>query len=132
MSFSYFIADSNGSGNGTYYLAAGTGANIFPETGSITPSACASIKLTVALGGSLAGLTSSYTLQAMKIDLLSGLSTSVDPGLTCTVGTSARTCSVTALTPGIASGDLLQVRMDGTQAFNTWTGALYANLACQP
>ncbi len=126
--FSYFIADSNSSGAGTYYLNFGTGANLFPETAVITPTACNSIKLTAALGGTLAGLTSGYTLEVMNLDPVLGLGVPV--GLVCSLNPASRTCSSTMPTFAPA-GSLLQLRMTGTQAFNTWTGALYASLACQ-
>ena len=129
VTFSYFIADNNSSGNGVHYLALGTGANTFAETAAITPLACTSVKLTAALGGSLVGLTSSFSLEVLELDPFVGVSFPV--GASCSLSPGARTCSVTAPAAFVPAGGLLQVRMTGTQAFNTWTGALYANLACQ-
>lgn len=146
VAYSFSAGDANSNGNGTFYFYPGNSITTNADAGVILPQACSSVKLVAAIAGplpSLSDLTSEYTLQVLHFRP----STAVAPGTAlpqtlCKIGqvgaiagvggVETRSCSATAAAaPGdISEGDVLQLRMIGTQAFNAWTGTLYASVAC--
>ena len=123
--YSYNVQSNNLNGNGTYYMRPDvTGLPTSPQTGTLLPIACAQTKLVVSI---LGVPPTPYVLTVLRNPTLASPGTAT--AATCTVSSSVASCSITA-TPAFGVGDIMQLRLVGTQSFNSWGGALYAAVSC--
>jgi hypothetical protein len=109
----------------------GTGAGATPGAGDnnavLLPSDCNTAELKVLFTGAPTS-TYSYTLYLKPVGAAG--SAPISTPLTCSVGSGASDCS--DLRANVASaGDLLFMRMTGTQAFNAGTVSAYVLLSCK-
>jgi len=128
--FNYEVLPTNANGNGTYYMSAGTpGLPADVSNGAMLPIACATNKLQAAVLGTVpSGVT--YTLDVLRIAFGSSTAPGITTGITCTLTHTGSSCTTSPTAAGFMAGDVLQLRLIGTAAVNSWTGTLYASVSC--
>lgn len=118
-------------GAGTYYLTPG-GMNTDVNSAQLLPSACQSIKLVSGLNGVIANFTSSYTLSLLQINSgANGPGSSVGSSKTCVLTPSTPSCVLQEPAANLTQGQLIQIKLVGTEALKTWGGNLYTSLMCE-
>ncbi|HBD39265.1 MAG TPA: collagen-like protein, partial [Cupriavidus sp.] len=125
----FVVGNGTNFGNATYIM---TGSGLTPIAtqpylGVLLPINCSTLTLSTAVTGIP---PAPYTMEVFKIQPPSTTVTST--GLVCQANSSGASCTQTQTgTYAASAGDVLQVQLTGTTAFNSWSGAVYATLTCQ-